>query len=216
MNRPQKILSIVPIPRKKRPMFFALAIIVLSAGWRIIALHAPSLSNFAPLMALTFCGAVYFRDKRLWLIPLVALTLSDFYLNHYYAVHFGETWTYSGAVLRLLSFAGGLAFGAMVAARRSWPTLLGGALGSSLFFYLVTNTGSWQANPAYAKTAAGWLQAMTVGLPQYAPTLYFFRNTIISDLVFTAAFALVMEYAARRAGQPSLLGQRSVARVSNR
>jgi len=26
-------------------------------------------------MALTFCGAVYFRNKRLWLVPFAALTL---------------------------------------------------------------------------------------------------------------------------------------------
>src|SRR5882757_3767810 len=159
-------------------MPFALAVIVLSAAWRIIALYAPAVSNFAPLMALTFCGAVYFRDKRLWLVPLLALTLSDFYLNHYYAEKFGEPWSYSGTFLRLLSFAGGLALGWMVSTNRSWLKLLGGALASSFFFYLVTNTGSWQADPAYAKTAAGWFQAMTVGRPEYAPTLYFFRNTI--------------------------------------
>lgn len=188
-------------------MLFALAVIVLSAFWRVIALYVPSVSNFAPLMALTFCGAVYFRDKRLWFIPLIALTLSDFYLNHYYRVHFGETWTYSGAVLRLLAFCGGLALGSMVAPNRSWMKILGGALGSSLFFYVVTNTGSWQADITYAKTFAGWWQAMTVGHPEYPPTLFFFRNTIISDLLFTGLFALSMEYAARRAGQPSLLAK---------
>jgi hypothetical protein len=194
-------------------MPFAIAVIVLSAFWRVIALYAPGVSNFAPIMALTFCGAVYFRDKRLWFVPLIALILSDFYLNHYYAVRFGETWTYSGAVLRLLSFAGGLALGWMVAPKRSWLKLFGGALGSSFFFYLVTNTGAWQADHTYAKTAAGWWQAMTIGHPEYAPTLYFFRNTIISDVVFTGLFAFAMEYAARRAGQPSLLASRAEAKV---
>ena len=49
-------------------MPLALALLVLAAGWRLIAIHAPAFSNFAPLMALTFCGAVYFRDKRMWLV----------------------------------------------------------------------------------------------------------------------------------------------------
>ena len=43
----------------------ALVLIVLAASWRLLAVHEPMLGNFSPLMALTFCGAVYFRDKRL-------------------------------------------------------------------------------------------------------------------------------------------------------
>lgn len=186
-------------------MPLAIAFIVLAASWRIAALHLPWLLNFAPLMALTYCSAVYLRDKRLWILPLVALTLSDLYLNHYYATRFGEPWTYTGTVIRLLSFAAGLLFGWMVSERRSWIKIFGGALASSLLFYLVTNTGSWRSDPAYAQTFAGWLQAMTVGRPEYPSTFFFFRKTLASDLIFTGLFAVAMELAARRSGQVSLL-----------
>ena len=54
---------------------FPLVVLILAAGWRVLATHAPELSNFAPLMALTFCAAVYFKDKRLWLVPFAALML---------------------------------------------------------------------------------------------------------------------------------------------
>src|SRR2546426_11489833 len=75
-------------------MLFALVLIVLAAGWRIVALHIPALANFAPMMALTFWGAVYFRDKRMWLVPFVALTLSDLYLDppHPSGYHQGWYW----------------------------------------------------------------------------------------------------------------------------
>ena len=53
---------------------------------------------------------------------------------------------------------------------------------------------------------------MTVGHPQYYPTLFFFRNTLVSDLLFTACFALAMEYASLRRGEPSLLGLKQVGR----
>jgi hypothetical protein len=43
--------------------------------------------------------------------------------------------------------------------------------------------------------------------------LFFFRNTLASDLVFTAIFAVGMEYAALKSGQPSLLAKRG-ARVA--
>ncbi len=192
-------------------MPFALALLVLAAVWRLIAVHVPVLSNFAPLMALTFCGAVYFRDKRLWLVPFAALTLSDLYIDHHYATVYGYEWTLGGVALRAACFAAAIALGLMVARRRSWLNLLGGAVGGSLFFYLVTNTASWIGDVAYAHTTAGWWQAMTVGHPEFPPTLWFFRNTLVSDVLFTGAFAVAMEFAALRAGQPSLIGKRAEA-----
>ncbi len=188
-------------------MLLALILIVVSAAWRVAGAHVPELSNFTPLMALTFCGAVYFRDRRLWLVPFGALLLSDLYIDRWYASHYGYEWHTSGAVIRLLCFAAALGIGRLVATRRSWANLLSGALGGSLLFYFVTNTAAWSGDAAYAGTAAGWWQAMTVGHPEFPPTLLFFRNTFVSDVVFTAAFAGVMELSARRAGQPSLLGK---------
>lgn len=189
-------------------MPLALALLLLAAGWRVAAIHVPALVNFAPLMALAFCGAVYFSDRRLWLVPLAALTLSDLYLDHYYASAFGETWTWQSVVVRALCFALALPLGRVVAQHKNWLTLLGGALAGSLLFYLVTNTDAFFRDPLYVKTAAGWWQAMTIGRPEFPPTLFFFRNTLASDLFFTGIFAFAMELAARRAGQPSLLARR--------
>ena len=192
-------------------MPFALALIALSVAWRIAALSLPALANFAPLMALTFCGAVYFRDKRLWLVPFAALTLSDLYIDRFYATTLHYEWALGGALLRAACFAAAIGFGVMVARQRSWLNLLSGAVGSSVFFYLVTNTASWLADVAYRHNAAGWWQAMTVGHPEFPPTLWFFRNTLVSDLVFTGAFAVTMEFAALRAGRASLLAKRAAA-----
>ena len=58
-------------------MPLALVLIVLAAGWRVTTGNVPALANFAPLMALTFCSAVYFRDKRLWLVPFAALIVYE-------------------------------------------------------------------------------------------------------------------------------------------
>lgn len=192
-------------------MPLALALIVLSVGWRIVAVHVPALSNFAPLMALTFCGAVYFRDKRLWLVPFIALTLSDLYIDHYYATTYNYEWKIGGVFLRAACFAAALGFGVMVSRQRTWLNLFSGALGGSVFFYLVTNTASWMGDRDYTHDFAGWWQALTVGHAEFQPTLWFFRNTFVSDLVFTAAFAVTMELAARRAGRENLFEKRLVA-----
>jgi hypothetical protein len=192
-------------------MLLAFALIVLSIAWRIATLDLPALSNFTPLMALTFCGAVYLRDKRLWLVPFVALSLSDLYIDRHYAATFHYEWSLTGAVLRAACFAAAVSFGLMVARRRSWLNLLSGTIGGSLFFYLVTNTASWIGDVAYTHDPAGWWQAMTIGHPEFPPTLWFFRNTFVSDLVFTGFFSVTMEWAAWRAGRESLLAKRATA-----
>ena len=193
-------------------MPIALVVLVLAAGWRVFTLHVPSLSNFSPVMALAFCSGVYFRRSWMWLAPFAALILSDLYIDHYYAVVYHYEWTADGAVLRTLCFAAGLAFGIAVSRRRNWLNLLGGALAGSVLFYLVTNTVSWIGDAGYAHDGAGWWQAVTVGHPQFYPTLFFFRNTLVSDLLFTGCFALAMEYACLRKGDPSLLKLKQVRR----
>ena len=210
---PDTALVSAEFPAQRTVMRFVLAIVVLvlAAAWRVLAIHAPALSNFAPLMALTFCAAVYFQDKRMWLVPFAALMVSDLYLDYHYSSAFGETWSWPSVAVRLVCFALALPLGRWVAQRKNWLNLFSGALAGAFFFYLATNTDAWIRDPFYAKSAAGWWQAMTVGRPEFPPTLLFFRNTLVSDLLFTGVFALAMEYSALRAGRGSLFRNRAEA-----
>lgn len=177
----------------------ALALILAAALWRVAVVFEPSLFNVSPVTALAFCGAVYFRDWRMWLAPLAALTLSDLWLNHYHAAAFGYTWTLPEMLLRAGCLGVALGLGRLVARRRNLANLLSGSLAGSLVFYFVTNTAAWTTDVFYPGTAAGWWQAMTVGHPEFPPTLWFFRNTLAGDLLFTGLFAGVMASAAARA-----------------
>ena len=147
----------------------------------------------------------------MWLVPFAALLLSDLYLDYHYATAFNETWRWPSMAVRLICFALALPVGRLVARHKNWLNLLSGALAGAIFFYLATNTDAWIRDPYYAKTAAGWWQAMTIGRPEFPPTLLFFRNTLVSDLLFTGVFALALEYAALRAGRVSLLAKRATA-----
>jgi len=191
-------------------MPLAIVVLLLAAGWRVFTLYVPPLSNFSPVMALAFCAGAYYRRGWMWLAPFAALVLSDVYIDHHYAVVYHYEWTGAAAALRALCFAGALGLGALVSRRRSWLNLFGGALCGSVAFYLVTNTVSWMGDVGYAHNAAGWWQAVTVGHPEFYPTLFFFRNTFVSDLLFTGCFALAMEYACLRRGEPSLLSLKQV------
>ncbi|MDP9004022.1 MAG: hypothetical protein M3N12_04450, partial [Verrucomicrobiota bacterium] len=86
--------------------------------------------------------------------------------------------------------------GLMIAHRSSWKTLLPASLAGSALFYVVTNAFSWLSDPGYVKNFAGFIQALTVGLPQYSatPTWMFFRNSVVSDLLFTGLFVLCLNF----------------------
>jgi hypothetical protein len=186
-------------------MLVAIILIILATLYRLLPTMDMALANFSPVMAIAFCGAVYFRKRRMWLIPFLALGLSDIYINHFYAKEYGISWPLSGVIARTACFAVALAIGVWVAKRKSWLNLLNGALLGAIIFYFVTNTQSWAADAFYAKTLAGWWQALTVGHPEYPPTVFFFRNTLFGDLMFTGLFAGIMEWMAHRKGEPSLL-----------
>jgi hypothetical protein len=143
----------------------------------------------------------------MWVGSFLALELSDVYLNYFHAHEFGFHWSLSGFVVRASCFGAALLLGAWVARRKSWLWLLNGSLLGALMFYFVTNTQSWFTDPFYSKTLAGWWQALTVGHPEYPPTLLFFKNTLLGDLMFTGVFGGVMEWLAQRKGEPSLLDE---------
>jgi hypothetical protein len=192
-------------------MYVAIVLIVLATLYRLLPTLDLGLSNFSPVMAIAFCGAVYFRQRWMRVIPFVALALSDIYINNFYAREYGFDWPLSGLVARTACFGVALLIGAWVARRKSWLNLLNGGLLGAIVFYLVTNTQSWAADPFYAKSLAGWWQALTVGHPEYPPTILFFRNTLFGDLMFTGLFAGIMEWLAHRSGQPSLLDEEPAA-----
>jgi hypothetical protein len=183
----------------------AIILICLALAYRLLPTMDLAWSNFPPLMAVAFCGAVYFRRRAMWFLPFAGLCLTDLYINWFYAREYGYNWEPAGFVARAACFALALGLGAWIAKRKSWLWLLNGSLIGALLFYFVTNTQSWFSDAFYAKTLAGWWQAMTVGHPEYPPTVLFFRNTLLGDLMFTSLFAGVLEWIAKRSGEPSLL-----------
>lgn len=150
--------------------------------------------NFSVAYALAFCAGVYFAGAMAWWLPMGTLVLTNVLLNLfcYHAPVFD-----SYMIVTLLSFAALIRFGKLFSPRTSlWRLITGGLLGAILF-YLITNTASWLHDPGYPKTLAGWIQALTTGLPGYPSTWLFFRNTLLSGGIFTALFAGTMKLTAR-------------------
>ena len=147
--------------------------------------------NFSAIYALAFCGGVFFPGAMAWWLPMGILLLTDIALNVFYYHELVFT-AYMG--VKVFSFLALIALGRLFSPRSSWLKLLGGGLLGAMLFYLITNTASWFNDPAYAKTLAGWIQALTVGRPDFHPTtLEFFRNTLLSGGLFTALFSCAMK-----------------------
>ena len=177
-------------------MIPAILLIVVALVYRIatgILVESGSatwLSNFAPLAAIALCAAVYFPAKYRFTIPLLALLLSDFVLNSYYGASMVDP-LILGRYLALIAVG---CLGLFFVNRASFKTMLPAAVGGSVIFYFISNAFSWLSDPGYMKNVAGFIQALTVGLPGYAPTWVFFRNSLVSDLAFTAVFVLAVRY----------------------
>jgi hypothetical protein len=131
--------------------------------------------HFTPVAAsLLFFGARGSR-RQIWL-PWVLLVIADIYLNRFvwhYPLDWGQTviWAWYAAILWLGT---GLR-------KTSKPLpIVGAALGSSISFFLISNFMVWATGTMYPKSWAGLLTCYDAGIP-------FFRSTVESDLLFTAA-----------------------------
>ena len=184
-------------------MIAAAVLVLLTIVYRVVlgiagSAHFDWWHNFSPLAAIALCGAIYFPRRIAVAGPLLALLISDAILNAHYAAPL-LTWDILPRYLALGLISG---FGWLLRDNPRRIFVLSSSLAASVLFSIVTNTGSWLSEPAYAKTAAGWTQALTIGLPGFPSTLVFFRNTVLSDLLFTALFVFCIAREGQREGIP--------------
>jgi hypothetical protein len=151
-------------PREAPVMVFVL--IVLAAASRLLP-HPP---NFAPVAAIgLFAGAMLGR-RAAWLVPFAALLASDLVLGFYHPM--SMFWNY-------LAFASCLLLGSGLLSRnRTWARTGGAVLASAVSFFLLSNFGMW-ASGYYPRTGAGLVECYVAALP-------FFRNTLASDVLYSA------------------------------
>lgn len=154
--------------------------------------------NFSAVYGLLFCAGVYLSGGLAWWLPLSVLFVTDLGLNRYYGVPL-----LSPAMLgTYAAYLGLIALGRRFSPRASFLRLLGGGLLGAVLFYLLTNTVAWLVDPHYLKTLGGWIQALTVGRPEFPPTWQFFLRTLLSGGLFTGLFVGAMKWSTAREAQP--------------
>ena len=145
-----------------------------------VLVHARFLAmpwHFTPVAAaLLFFGARMPRQRMI--TPLALLIVCDIYLNKFvYGYPLGwdqtVTWAWYAAILL---------FGGLLARNASALRVVGASLAASVSFFLISNFAVWTVSrEMYPATWSGLVTCYVAAIP-------FFRNTVISDLLFSAAF----------------------------
>lgn len=144
--------------------FFA---VVMSAVFMRLIPHTP---NIAPIAALALFSGVIVPNWKGFMIPLIAMIVSDFFLGFHSTIPFVY-----GSFLLIAAIGYFLR-------KDASPLRIGlGSLTGSIFFFIVTNFGVWVTSSMYEKSLSGLFNCYYMALP-------FFRNTVIGDMFYTVIF----------------------------
>lgn len=154
--------------------FFYLLIIGLVLS-RLIP-HPP---NFTPIGAIgVFIGA-YSMGRLLWVLPLIALVISDYLIGFYDLT--SMFFVYIGVFASFLLGKWFLSKNVRVA------NLIGTAFASGVTFFVISNFGVWLSGQLYPFSISGLIECYIAAIP-------FFGNTLASNLFYTLLTFGVYEF----------------------
>jgi hypothetical protein len=151
--------------------------ILVAAASRLIP-HPP---NFTPVAALAlFAGASFASKRAAFFVSLVGLFLSDLVVGFY---------TITPVVYGSFAFITCLGFW-LRRRQNVWRLACATVAGAALFFVL-TNFGVWLIGGLYPKAWTGLVDCFVAAIP-------FFRNTLLSDVLYSALLFGGLALAERR------------------
>ena len=149
--------------------------IVLAAAMARLLPHPP---NVTPIAAMALFGGAFLPNRRLaYALPLAAMLLSDVVLG---MTLYGKAMLASQPIVYACLLVT-VAMGSLIQDRRSVLNVGSMALASSFMFYGATNLAVWATGSLYPRTLTGVVMCFTAAIP-------FFRNSLLGDMAFAAAF----------------------------
>ena len=138
----------------------------------------PHAWNFTPLIATTIFAGAYLGKKYAFVLPIITMFISDLFLGFYeFQIMFSV----------YLSFAIAGLIGYKFARSKKINMVVLSALFSSALFFLVTNAAVWLFGNIYQPGIVGLLESYWAGIP-------FYRNMMLSDIIYTTALFMIYEY----------------------
>ncbi|MBS4028433.1 MAG: hypothetical protein KGZ58_07330 [Ignavibacteriales bacterium] len=171
-------------------IFFASGLILFAALSRLL----PHPLNFSPIAAMALFGGVYLEKRYSFILPMLAMLLSDFILGFHSQMPF----VYGSFLL-----IGTL--GLWLKNHKSFGTIVFSTFASSLIFFILTNLGMWfmqrfYPTPLYSSSFDGLIACFVAAIP-------FFQNTFVGDVVYVSV--MFGAYEAAKKYVPQLVLQKS-------
>jgi hypothetical protein len=178
-----------PLPQKQKNMkkIFTPSFFTITALIAVVALaRFIPIPNFTPIAAIALFGGAYFSRKSIaFLIPLAALVITNFFLPVF-------DWFTTFAVYFSFILAG--VIGLWIGRKVSVSRVIGGALMSSVLFFVITNFAAWLwlgSIGFYPITMSGLMLCYGAGIP-------FFHYEVLGTLVYSGVLFGAFEFAKRR------------------
>jgi len=162
-------------------ILFIAGFVLLAALTRLLP-HPP---NFTPVIAIALFAGAYFRSSLwAWVLPLSVMMVSDLGLWWLYGYDF-FTSMHLVIYLSILAIVG---VGFPVGRNISVARVAGGSIAGAVLFFIITNFAVWLSGKLYPMSWEGLLACYTAAIP-------FFRNTLMSTLLYSAAMFGAIEWA---------------------
>lgn len=153
----------------KSPRFIVLSLLVIAAALtRALPYLIPDIWNFTAVGALAIFAGAQFRNKSMaFIMPIAAMAISDLFIGNGFSLL-----VYTGFVTMV-------ACGFLLRNKINTTNVILASFISASVFFLITNFSFFYPVSLYPRNISGILASYAAGLP-------FFRNMLVSNLVFSA------------------------------
>jgi hypothetical protein len=137
--------------------------------------------NFAPVGALSLFAGARLRGWRAYLLPIALMAATEPLVCLRYGYSLKDAYSFATPFI-YASFLINVWIGSRLRRTENPGWIGAAALAGSLQFFFLSNFGTWLApGSLYGHTPSGLVNCYIAAIP-------FFRNTMVSDLVYAGAF----------------------------
>ena len=149
---------------------FPVGLILILALSRLM----PHPDNFTPIIALAIMSSYFFRNVNFsYVVMLFSMLLADFFIGFYSHMVF----VYLSLFLIVLIFF-------KISKKMNYKNLFIFSFFGSVIFFLISNFGVWLVGNLYERNVNGLIECYFMAIP-------FFKNTIISTLIFSYSSLII-------------------------
>tara|TARA_B100000965_G_scaffold324752_1_gene286816 strand:- start:3225 stop:3725 length:501 start_codon:yes stop_codon:yes gene_type:complete len=153
-------------------------LVIILTLFAVLSRLIPHPPNFTPILAIALYSGFSFKNKFLFIIPLVGMIVSDFFLGYYSSI----IWIYFSLLIIFY-------LGYILSNKYSFKNLIMLSLISSVLFFLISNFAVWLGG-WYGYNLSGFIACYVAAIP-------FFHNTLFSTIIYSSIFHFSYKYSAK-------------------